>query len=163
MDHTENHRADQNQHTVGHGVKEARQHAPAFRLPEDLSDLLGGVAEEAARQRAHDEGRDAAVEQQPAEGQRPFSGLDLRHGHQGRDHHDQAVAHIRHHQAVEQDEEGRHQRVRIHAVIGRERIHVRDHVQRVGDPVVLQLNRDVGILRRVRFFGLPGTAVAFQD
>ena len=120
MDDAQGHRADQNHGGITHRRKDAGQDAPALGLAENFADLLKRIPEEAACEGANDKGRDAAVEQQPAEGQRPFARFDLRHGDDRRDHHHQAVSHVRHHQPVEQDEEGRHQRVRVNPVIGRE-------------------------------------------
>ena len=47
-----------------------------------------------------------------------------------------AVAHVRHHDAVEQNEERRHQRIGSHIVVGGQRVHLRHHIQRLGEPVV---------------------------
>ena len=85
-----------------------------------------------------------------------------RHQHRGQDHQ-KSVAHIRHHDTVEQNEERRHQRVGVHIVVGGQRVHLRHHIQRLGEPVVLQLHRNLGdlILRGIR--RLPGTPQLVQQ
>ena len=121
------------------------------------------VAEAAAGESAHDKGADAAVEQQLAEGQGTAPGLDLLHGHQRRRDHDEAVAHVRHHQPVKQDEEGGHDGVGVHRAVSRQAVHVGDHVQGIGEFVVFQLDGYVRVLVLRGIPGLPGAFKALQQ
>ena len=74
-----------------------------------------------------------------------------------------AVAHVRHHQPVKQDEEGGHQGVRVHAPVGRERVHIGHHVEGVAEFVVLEADRDLGVFVLSRVLGLPGAAEALKE
>ena len=80
------------------------------------------------------------------------------HDEESRQEHQQAVAHIRHHDTVEQDEKRRHQGVGVHIVVGGEGVHLRHHVQRLGEPVVFQLHRHIGDLLLRGIQRLPGAA-----
>ena len=80
-----------------------------------------------------------------------------------RQEHQKAVAHVRHHDAVKQDEEGRHEGVGVHVVVGGEGVHLRHHVQRLGQPVVLQPDRHVGDVLVRGVAGLPGAALGVQQ
>ena len=106
-------------------------------MTEHLHDRRHGVAEEAACHDAEQERRHAAGEQQLAEILAAAFRLHLAERNERRDHHHKAVAHVRHHDAVEQNEKRRHERVRIDRAVGRQAVHVRDHVQRFGKFVVL--------------------------
>ena len=69
VDKAESHRADENIYNVVRGTEQAGQNAPALWHADYLTYLLKRVAEEAAGQRAHGEGRNAAVEKKLAEAQ----------------------------------------------------------------------------------------------
>ena len=162
MDEAQHHGADEHHHAVGHGIEQGRQYAPAFAQIQDYAYLLQSVSEEAAGKGAHDKGGNTAVEQQLAEGQSASSGLYLLHCHQRCDYHDEAVAHVRHHQPVEQDEEGGHKGVGVQTAVGRQTVHVGDHVQCVGNFIVFELYRDLRVFALLRHQGLPGAAEVLE-
>ena len=127
-----------------------------------MYELIRRVSEEAAGQRAHRQGRYAAVKQELAEAQAALAGPYLRHRDQRGGDHDEAVAYIRHHQSIEQDEERRHKGVCVNGSVSREAVHVRDHVERICEFVVLELHRDCGVLVLGRILGLPCAVVLFE-
>ena len=160
MQQTQHHRAVEHELAVALGAEEMPQSRPGALRIEQVDELIGDVAEKAAGQYAHRRRGDAAVEQQLAEGQRAAARLELFQSHQGCGDHDDAVADVRHHEAVEQNEERRHQRVRVHRAVGRQGIHIGDHVQRVGKLVVFQTDGDLGIIRLRGLLTLPGAVKA---
>ena len=162
MDKAEHHCAYEHRHTVGHGVEQTPQLAPALGLSEYFAYLLDSVAEEAAGKYSHDEGRYSGPQQKLAEGQRTCPGPDLLHCDDRRDYHQKAVAHVRHHQSVKQDEERRHQRVGVNSVVRRQAVHIRDHVKAVCYFIVRELYGNVGILLRLGVGQLPCAVVLFE-
>ena len=162
VDDAEHHGAVEHQLALVHRVEQIGQALEGGIGIDHLRDDLRGVAEEAAGEGAHDEGADAAVEQQLAKGQGALAGLDLLHGDQSRRDHDEAVAHVRHHQAVKQDEEGSHDGVCVHGAVSREAVHVGHHVQGVGKLVVLELDGYLRVLVLTGLAELPGAFKALQ-
>ena len=114
-------------------------------MTEHPHDRRHGVSEEAARHDAEQERRHAAGKQQLAEILAAAFGLHLAERDERREHHHETVAHVRHHDAVKQDEKRRHERVRVHRAVGRQTVHIRDHVERLCKLVVLELDRHLGI------------------
>ena len=162
MDKAERHRADKDIDGIVERGEETRKLAPALGLAEDAADLHERITEEAAGYRAHYKGRDAAVEQQLAERQRARPRLHLLHCYHRREDHYDAVAHIRHHEPVEQDEKRSHERVRVQTAVGRQAVHVRHHIERVGDFVILELYGDVGVFVLLGDERFPSAAEAFE-
>ena len=130
---------------------------------DQLGQLGEEIAEETACQGAHHKGADAAQAQQAEEVLHRSLRAVCPQDKDGGQHHQQSVSHIRHHHAVEEDEKRRHEGVGVHIVIGRQGVHLRHHVQRPGQTVVLQLHRHLRILLRRGIRRLPGTAQALQQ
>ena len=128
-------------------------------MTEHVHDRRHSVAEEAARHDAEQERRHAAGKQQLAEILAATFRLHLAERDECRDHHHKAVAHVRHHDAVEQNEKRCHERVRIHRAVGRQAVHVRDHVQRLGKFVVFEFDRHLGVLVLRGIGQIPGAVI----
>ena len=92
---------------------------------------------------------------------RPF-GLCPLHHHPGNGHHQQAIPHVRHHHPVKQDKEGSHQGVGVHRSVSGQGVHICDHAQRPGQPVVFQLHRYIRILLPHWIGRLIGTGIFLQ-
>lgn len=157
----------QGAHQDGHGVlqrrEQGRQGGEGGVRVDDGGQLGQEVPEEAAGHGPHHKGADPAVEQQLREVPHPASGPHL-FDHKGRaQHHQQPVPHVRHHDPVEQDEEGGHQGVGVHGAVHRQGVHLRDHVHAPGQRSVAQLHRHLGVLLRRRVRQLPGAVEAAQD
>ena len=84
------------------------------------------VTEKASRDCSHQKGTDAAQSQQTEEVAHGALGSHPAQDHHRGQHHQQAIAHVRHHDAVKQDKEGGHQGVWVHASVGRQGVHLRD-------------------------------------
>ena len=162
VDDAEHHRAVEHERAVVHGIEEIRQTLPRACGIKHMYKLIRRVAEETARQRAHDERGYAAVQKQLAEAETALAGLYLRQRDHRRDDHQQPVAHVRHHQPVEDDEERRHERVGIDRTVGGQRIHIRDHVQSVGELIVFQRHGDAWVFVLLRGAALPRAVVFIE-
>ena len=148
---------------VMHRGEEVRKPFPGAVRMEDMLDLIGYVAEEGACKCPHHKGGDTAPQKQLYKRQRVLAGFQFRHSHNRCSDHDEAVTHVRHHQPEEQDEEGGHQRVRIHRAVLRKAVHVGDHIQAVGKEIVFEFDRNFRILRLDGLFRLPGAVERGKD
>ena len=160
LDKAQAHSAHQDHKRVVQRSEQRRQ--GEVRAGGQLDHLGQKVAEEAAGNGAHDEGAHAAQRHQAEHMAHGALGTVLFRDEQSCQDHQNAVAHIRHHDAVKQNEKRRHQRVGVHIVIGRQRIHLRHHIQRTGQPIVFQLYGDGRVLLLRGVPGLPGAAQPLQ-
>lgn len=163
LDQAQGQRAHQNGQCVVEGGEQGWKLGECGVGVDDLGQLGNKVAQEAAGQRAHDKGADAAQQQQT--GKVPHTALgphDAEHKDGAQDHQN-AVCHIRHHQPKEENEEGGHQRIGVHAVIGGENIHIGDHVERPGQRIVLELDRHGGVFLWLGIRGFPRGGVPAQE
>ena len=162
LDKAQAHGAHQNHQRVVQRREQGWQGERALRV-DQLGQLGEEIAEETACQGAHHKGADAAQAQQAEEVLHRSLRAVCPQDKDGGQHHQQSVSHIRHHHAIEEDEKRRHEGVGVHIVIGRQGVHLRHHVQRPGQTVVLQLHRHLRILLRRGIRRLPGTAQALQQ
>ena len=163
LDKAERHGADEDRDRVVKRSEERGERLERRIGVDDPRQLRQEIAEEAARQRAHDKCADAAGEHEAEHLSARALGPGLFCDDDGSQDHQQSIAHVRHHDAVEQNEKRRHERVRVHAVIGGEGIHLRDHVEWPCQPVVLELDRHVRIFLRRRVLQLPCAAEFLQQ
>ena len=163
LDDAQGHGADQDLKGVIQRGEQGRPepHKGALRV-QQLQQLGDEIPKEAAGQRPHEEGAHAAQAKQGKKVVHPLLGARLgQHHHRGQ-HHQKPVSHVCHHHTVKQDEEWGHQGVGVHRSVGRQGIHLRNHVQRAGEPVVFQAHRHLGVLLLRWVLHLPGAGVGGQ-
>ena len=151
------HRTDQDHRQIVERIKELGQCKDRSGA-DDGDKLREKVTEKAARHCTHDEGAETAEPQQAEQlSARPLGPVLFADDDRG-DHHQETVPHVRHHNAVEQNEKRRHQRVWVKRAVGRERIHLRHHVERARQLVVSELhgNLRIFVLRRLARFDRTG-------
>ena len=128
-------------------------------LAEPAADNGDNVAEEAAGQKADDKCGDAAFDQQPRGVFHASLRLRLPEEEQSRDQQDEAVRHIRKHDAEEQCEKRHDEGVGVQSVVRRERVHLRNDVVRTGQGVIAQLDGNLLRMLGIRLLGFPCAAV----
>ena len=162
LDAAQHHGADHDGHGVVQRREEAGQLKGAGRV-NDLAQLGDEVPEKAAGESAENKGHDAAPQDQFDKAPFALRRSCLFQVQQRQKDHQKAVAHVRHHHAVEEDEEGGHQGVGVHAAVGRQGIHVGYGVQGADHGAALELDRNLGIFLRGGIRQLIGAAEAVQQ
>lgn len=166
MQPAENQGADQNKDTVLRGAEQPRKALPrglnSLACAIHIINLLRSIAEEPAREEAGYRSGNSTPEEQTAEREGSLLRLDLCQSEECGNNHQDSVADIGKHQPEENDEKRRHQRIRINRTVGRQGVHIRNHVEPVRHPVILQLDRNIRILLRKRITGFIGTGIVLK-
>ena len=171
-DEADGHASDNLHQTQGHGahqnhqrIVQRREQRRQGKIPagSDLHHLRQEVPEKAAGDGPHNKGGDAAQLHQAHHVAHGALGTVFPGDNGARQEHQKPVAHVRHHDTIEQNEKRCHQRIGVHVVVGGEGVHLRHHVQRLGEPVVLQLHRHLRNLLLRGVGGLPGAAQLLQQ
>lgn len=161
LDHAQHQRADEyGQRIIQRGEQAGQSHGGAG---DHFGELGDQISKEAAGDGAEEEGGHTAVFEEVEELGVFAPQVFLFHHKPAAQHHQKPVAHVRHHHAVEEDEEGGHQGVGVHAAVGRQGIHVGYGVQGADHGAALELDRNLGIFLRGGIRQLIGAAEAVQQ
>ena len=156
VDNAEKHTAYEYGVRVVERVNERMRHkADGTLLAEHLVNGGYRIAEEAAGEYTHYKCGDTAFEHQSEEILSSALGSRFLYRRQRKEYHYETVAHVCHHDAVEQYKEHGHDGVGVNAAVSRQAVHIGRHVQRLGKFVVAELYRNVGVLGLLRLLKLP--------
>ena len=130
---------------------------------EVLSENRQHVAEEAAGEKAEDKGTDTKIPAQPEHIAQGVLGIVLLDDDVADHKEDDAVGDIREHEAKEGDEKPEDEGGGVDALIGRQRRHLRDHIDRIHPLGILEQGRRGLPLRRRRKLVGAGEVVQPAD
>ena len=152
-------RTNQDSQRIRKGSKERGQSGKGCVRADQLRQTGEKVTQEASGKRSHHKRTDPAQDQKPGHMLHRSARPQLPAHKNATGEHEKPVSHIGHHHSKKEDEKGSHKRVGIHPVIGGIDIHVGDHIERAGEPVVFELDRHLRVFVRLRISGLPGGGV----